>query len=326
MRILDFVDGFESDVQPVYFTAANIAVTPTGGISSTDVQSALAELDTEKQPVDSDLTAVAGLATTGLIARTGTGAASTRTISPGSTKVAITNGDGVSGNPTVDVTEANLTLSNIGGSVTPSQLPNPSATTKGGVKSLAAASHQFLTSIGTDGTPAQAQPAFSDISGSVAAAQLPNPTSSSLGGVQSAAPVSHQWVTSISTSGVPALSQPAFSDISGSANLTTQVTGTLPVGNGGTGQTAFTDGQLLIGNTATGLLSKAVLTAGTNITITNGNGSIQIAASAAASPAWNYTSQTTTYSAVIMIGSMQAALHLPSHYQLLPDRLVSRLS
>lgn len=61
--------------------------------------------------------------------------------------------------------------------------------------------------------------------------------------------------------------------------LTTGITGTLVFGNGGTGQTSYTDGQLLIGNTATGGLSKATLTAGTNVTITNGNGTIQIAAS-----------------------------------------------
>lgn len=58
--------------------------------------------------------------------------------------------------------------------------------------------------------------------------------------------------------------------------LTTGVTGTLPVANGGSGQSSYTNGQLLIGNTATGLLSKATLTAGTNITITNGNGTITI--------------------------------------------------
>jgi len=74
--------------------------------------------------------------------------------------------------------------------------------------------------------------------------------------------------------------------ISGSNNtitnisLTTAVTGTLPVANGGTGQTSYTDGQLLIGNTATGGLSKATLTAGTNVTITNGNGTITIASAA----------------------------------------------
>ena len=59
--------------------------------------------------------------------------------------------------------------------------------------------------------------------------------------------------------------------------LSTGVTGTLPVANGGTGQTSYTDGQLLIGNTATSGLTKATLTAGSNITITNGNGSITIA-------------------------------------------------
>lgn len=64
-----------------------------------------------------------------------------------------------------------------------------------------------------------------------------------------------------------------------SVNLASDVTGTLPVTNGGTGQTAFTDGQLLIGNTATGGLSKATLTQGTGVTITNGNGTITIASS-----------------------------------------------
>jgi hypothetical protein len=61
--------------------------------------------------------------------------------------------------------------------------------------------------------------------------------------------------------------------------LSTGVTGTLPVANGGTGQTSYTDGQLLIGNTTGNTLAKATLTAGTGVTITNGNGSITIAAS-----------------------------------------------
>jgi len=56
------------------------------------------------------------------------------------------------------------------------------------------------------------------------------------------------------------------------------VAGTLAQANGGTGNTSYTDGQLLIGNTATGGLSKATLTAGSNVTITNGNGTITIAA------------------------------------------------
>ena len=62
--------------------------------------------------------------------------------------------------------------------------------------------------------------------------------------------------------------------------LSTGVTGTLPVVNGGTGQTSYTDGQLLIGNTTGNTLTKATLTAGTGITITNGTGSITIASAA----------------------------------------------
>ena len=55
--------------------------------------------------------------------------------------------------------------------------------------------------------------------------------------------------------------------------------GTLAVANGGTGQTSYTDGQLLIGNTTGNTLAKATLTAGTGISITNGSGAITIAAS-----------------------------------------------
>lgn len=54
--------------------------------------------------------------------------------------------------------------------------------------------------------------------------------------------------------------------------------GTLPVTAGGTGQTSFTNGQLLIGNTTGNTLTKATLTAGSGVTITNGTGSITISA------------------------------------------------
>jgi hypothetical protein len=52
--------------------------------------------------------------------------------------------------------------------------------------------------------------------------------------------------------------------------------GTLPVGNGGTGQTGYTNGQLLIGNSTNSALTKATLTAGAGITVTNGAGSITL--------------------------------------------------
>jgi len=52
------------------------------------------------------------------------------------------------------------------------------------------------------------------------------------------------------------------------------------VAYGGTGQTTYTDGQLLIGNSTGNTLAKATLTQGTGITITNGAGSITVTNSA----------------------------------------------
>jgi len=56
------------------------------------------------------------------------------------------------------------------------------------------------------------------------------------------------------------------------------ITNTLAVDDGGSGQTSYTNGQLLIGNTTGNTLAKATLTAGSNVSITNGTGSISIAA------------------------------------------------
>jgi hypothetical protein len=58
---------------------------------------------------------------------------------------------------------------------------------------------------------------------------------------------------------------------------TADITGTLGVANGGTGQTSFTNGQLLIGNSTGNTLTPATLTAGSGVTITNGSGAITVA-------------------------------------------------
>lgn len=83
--------------------AANIVNTPAGNISAINVQAAINELDADKQPLDSDLTAISNLAGTGFITRTGTGTATTRTIQGTVGNVDVTNGDGISGNPTIDL-------------------------------------------------------------------------------------------------------------------------------------------------------------------------------------------------------------------------------
>jgi hypothetical protein len=55
------------------------------------------------------------------------------------------------------------------------------------------------------------------------------------------------------------------------------VTGILPVANGGTGDSSYTNGQLLIGNTTGNTLTKATLTGTANrVTVTNGAGSITL--------------------------------------------------
>jgi len=61
---------------------------------------------------------------------------------------------------------------------------------------------------------------------------------------------------------------------------------------GGTGTATYTNGQLLIGNSLSGSLTPATLTAGSNITITNGNGTITIASTGGSGtfdPTLNYT-------------------------------------
>lgn len=63
---------------------------------------------------------------------------------------------------------------------------------------------------------------------------------------------------------------------SNKVRLTKQVQGVLPVAQSGTELSSFTDGQLLIGNSSTGKLNAATLTAGANIQITNGNGVAQV--------------------------------------------------
>lgn len=78
-----------------------------GGTSQTTAAGARVALGlnigSDIQPWDADLDALAGLTTAGIIVRTGDGTAATRTITGTADRVTITNGDGVAGNPTVDI-------------------------------------------------------------------------------------------------------------------------------------------------------------------------------------------------------------------------------
>ena len=69
------------------------------------------------QAKDADLDAIAGLSTNGLIARTADGTAATRTIT-GTTDVVVTNGDGVAGNPSLELSNTAVTAGTYNGQVT----------------------------------------------------------------------------------------------------------------------------------------------------------------------------------------------------------------
>jgi hypothetical protein len=97
------------------------------------------------------------------------------------------------------------------------------------------------------------------------------------------------WASS--TGGVTTFSAgtTGFSPSSASTGAIT-LSGTLNVSNGGSGQSTYTDGQLLIGNSTGNTLNKATLTAGAGISITNGSGSITVTAIGGASiTSYTYT-------------------------------------
>jgi len=99
-------------------------------------------------------------------------------------------------------------------------------------------------------------------------------------------PLGTGTVTSVNVSGGTTGLTTSGGPITTSGTIT--LTGTLAVANGGTGQTSYTNGQLLIGNTTGNTLTKATLTAGTGIVITNGTGTITIAGDLAANASLYY--------------------------------------
>jgi len=74
-----------------------------GGTGSSTAAAGLANLG--GQPLDATLTAISGYNTNGLLTQTASDVFTGRTLTAGSNKIIITNGNGVSGNPTVDLNQ-----------------------------------------------------------------------------------------------------------------------------------------------------------------------------------------------------------------------------
>ena len=104
------------------YTAAEVTNAPAGSIAAATVQAALNELDAEKQPLNADLTALAALATTGLMVRTAAATYVTRAIAGTANEIAVANADGVAGAPTVSL-PATIDL----GGKTSLEIPNSAA-------------------------------------------------------------------------------------------------------------------------------------------------------------------------------------------------------
>ena len=178
-----------------------------------------------------DLSAVEGLASTGIAARTASNTWTTRTLTAGS-GVSITNGDGVSGNPTISATGSGGTVTSVGLSLPSIITVSGSPVTTSGTLTGTLATQTANTVFSGPTTGVAATPTFR----ALVSADVPNLDAGKI------------------------------------------TTGTLGVARGGTGATSTpSNGQIPIGNGST--YTAATITAGSGISVTNGSGSITIASS-----------------------------------------------
>ncbi|WP_408098957.1 tail fiber domain-containing protein [Peredibacter sp. HCB2-198] len=96
------------------YNATLVTNSPAGAISATTVQGALNELDTEKQTADATLTSLAAYNTNGILVQTAADTFTGRSIAGVANRTTVTNGNGVSGNPTIDVSTSLLPSPTVG--------------------------------------------------------------------------------------------------------------------------------------------------------------------------------------------------------------------
>jgi hypothetical protein len=225
-----------------------------------------------KQPIDSDLTALANNTANGLWARTGNGTGAARSIAAGS-GIAVANGDGVAGNPTVSL---NFTLANIPqGGATAGQVLKWNGTSWAPANDETATGGGGVSSVGLS-LPGQFNVTGSPVtsSGTLTAAWANQAQNAVLAGPASGGP------------GAPAFRALAAADLPAAAVQTSRqvASGTGLTGGGdlSADRTLALTGQALalhtlgtngvIARTGAGTVAARSIAAGTGITVTNGDG------------------------------------------------------
>lgn len=124
VNVLDGMTSSTAELNVLDGIPATLTATELGYVDG--VTSAIQTQLDAKQASDTDLTALAGLSTTGVIVRTGSGTATTRAVTGTANEITVTNGDGVSGAPTISIPAA-VTLT--GKTLTGGTLDTPTLTT-----------------------------------------------------------------------------------------------------------------------------------------------------------------------------------------------------
>jgi hypothetical protein len=128
------------------YSALQITNTPSGNISSTTVQAAIDELDSEKQPVDATLTALAAFNSNGILVQTSQDTFVSRSITNG-TGITVSDGDGVSGNPSIAISNTGVSSGSYGSA---SQVPVLSVNAQGQITSASNTSIAIASTQVTD--------------------------------------------------------------------------------------------------------------------------------------------------------------------------------